>query len=198
MSKARKSGAAGNPSVDSFTSSMSTTIANAARDMILDSSTSVQSAVAFDSLAIAMHRFPSKRKTTIGREARIKRYVYNLIVRYNEEESRDGEWSYATGGVKSSSSSRKSGQQVTEASSSLSVSSPVWVRKVVPPASLLRPPRGNLICAMKDLDRELMSSLRDLPRGERSALAARLIRTLDPSCPSHSDIAQKIFFISTL
>ena len=187
-SKSRKSGAAGNPSVDSFTSSMSTTVANAARDMILDSSTSVQSTIAYDSLSVAMNRFPTQRRST-GRDARIKRYVHNLIVRYNEGESKDSEWAYA-------SRNKKSTNSMTD--SLLSVSSPAWLRKVVPPASLLRPPRGNLICAMKDLDRELITSLRDLGKGERSALAARLIRTLDPSCPSHCDIAHKIFLISTL
>ena len=191
MSKSRKSGTgvAGNPSVDSFTSSMSTTVANAAKDMLLDSSTSVQSAVAFDSLTIAMNRFPTRRGMT-GRDARMKRYVYDLIVRYNEEDSRDSEWSYS-GKVKRNSTAFM-------VDSHLSASSPFSRRKVVPPASLLRPPRGNLICAMKDLDRELMGSLRELRMPERSALAARLIRTLDPSCPSHSDIAQKIFLITTL
>ena len=189
MSKSRKSAVAGNPSVDSFTSSMSTTAAVAAKDMILDSSTSVQSAVAFDSLTAAMNRFPTRKRST-GRDARIKRYVHDLIVRYNEEESRDNEWAYG-GKVKKQSNNESK-------LSSLSVSLPTLVRKIVPPASLLRPPRGNLICAMRDLDRELMGALRDLPKPERSSLAARLIRTLDPSCPSHSDIAQKIFLISTL
>lgn len=186
--KSRKSGLGGNPSVDSFTSSISTTAANAARDMILDSSTSVQSTVAYDSLSVAMNRFPTRRRST-GRDARIKRYVHSLIVRYNDDESRDSEWTFAIRNKKAVSSGTDS---------KLSVSSPAWLRKAVPPASVLRPPRGNLICAMKDLDRELISSLRDLARGERSALAARLIRTLDPSCPSHCDIAQKIFLISTL
>ena len=190
MSKSRKSAiAAGNPSVDSFTSSMSTTVANAAKDMLLDSSTSVQSAVSFDSLSVAMNRFPTRRRMT-GRDARIKRYVYDMIVRYNEEDSRDNEWNI-TGKAKKSAISEITG-------SNLSVFSLLNGRKMVPPASLLRPPRGNLICAMKDLDRELMGCLRELRMPERSVLAARLIRTLDPSCPSHSDIAQKIFLITTL
>lgn len=190
MSKSRKSANGGNPSVDSFTTSISTTVATAAKDMLLDSSTSVQSAVAFDSLTVAMNRFPARRGMT-GRDARIKRYVYDLLVRYNEEAHRDDEWSF--GGK-----TKKSALSEMAASKLRVSSSPINGRKIVPPASLLRPPRGNLICAMKDLDRELMASLRELRMPERSALAARLIRTLDPSCPSHSDIAHKIFLITTL
>lgn len=67
----------------------------------------------------------------------------------------------------------------------------------IPPANLLRPPRGNISCAMKDLNKEFLA-LRTLSPSERSMAAARFIRTLDPSLPTHTELALSLFLIATL
>jgi len=182
-------------SVDSFVSSAAlTTIPS---DIIIDSSTSVRSeggAFAWDPLTTAMEKFTMGG--IAGREARVKRYVLDMIVRWNEAESEEiveNGWGKSAGARQQSSrgvvNKHRTGLGLSGVAPNL--------LKVVPPASLLRPPRGNLICATKDLTRELLA-LRRLPRAERTLTAARLIRTLDPSCPSHSDIALTIYLISTL
>jgi hypothetical protein len=172
-----------NGSVDSFVSSSQTMIPS---DMFIDSSTSVQSAtVAWDSLTVSIEKFSDIGKPyRAGRESKIKRSVFDMIVRQSGASE--------NGGANMRKQSRGS-----KHSSLLGVSGHANLLKVVPPASLLRPPRGNLICSTKDVSRELLA-LRRLPMTERTSAAARLIRTLDPSCPSHSDIALTVYLISTL
>jgi hypothetical protein len=67
----------------------------------------------------------------------------------------------------------------------------------IPQANLLRPPRGSISFATKDLNREFLV-LRRLPISERSLAAARLIRTLDSSLPTHTELALSLFLIATL
>jgi hypothetical protein len=50
---------------------------------------------------------------------------------------------------------------------------------------------------MKDLNKEFLA-LRRLPLAERSAAAARFIRTLDPALRSHSELALSLFLIATV
>lgn len=151
---------------------------------------SVQSASgsSFDTLDGAMEKFVRIRQpVNDGKEAKIKRALISLISKNNQAEMSDlfNQWN----------SSRKSTSK-TFLSPNLGVPSHM-IKPNVPPANLLRPPRGNLIASTKDLYRELLL-IRRLPRSERSGVSARLIRTLDPSCPTHSDIAYALFMISTL
>ena len=157
---------------------------------MVDSSTSVQSGISDDSLSVAMERFEHGR--AIGREARVHRAVCNAITRSNEKEMREllGKWTLAVN--RSGGKSR----QHTGVTGLLNASG-VIIRNIIPPANLLRPPRGNLICSTKDLTRELLC-IRRIPKHDRSSVAARLIRTLDPGCPSHSDIALAVYLIATL
>lgn len=155
-------------------------------------SSSVQSSSgsSFDTLQGAMDRFLKHQPRIAWKEAHIKRAIVNLIRKNSESEMNElfTQWNRSRKNTTTSSSSllhphlAVSGQQ----------------RKLgVPPANLLRPPRGNLIASTKDLLRELLS-IRRLPRSERSGVAVRLIRTLDPACPTHCDIAFALFVISTL
>lgn len=169
-----------NSSVDSATAITAVPVDSAA----IDSSSSVQSTgyLLPDSLTIAYERF-ARNGSTVGHEARIKRSVCNLIQRSQSEGMH----------VKNIQSKKV---QKLDVPKNLRVISKT-TRKAVPPANLLRPPRGSLVCPTRDLNRELLA-IRRLPRSERFSAGARFIRTLDTSCPSHNDIAQSIFLICTL
>lgn len=136
-----------------------------------------------DSLAFVIERF------NVSNQPRVRRSVLNLIRKSFETEAVAEE---------TKTSARKSKGGVPP-SSLLSVSHGARSRAStgIPPANLLRPPRGNLICATKDLNKEFLA-LRKLPRAERSQAAARLVRTLDPNLPTHADLALSLFFIATL
>lgn len=159
----------GNGSVDSFT----------ATTTVMDSSASVQSFLIPDSLTVAYEPF-SRLRQNIGRDARIRRSVCNMIQRSQSDTT-----------VKLSAQKPR-----LEIPKCLRVIGKP-PKRCVPPANLLRPPRGSLVCPMKDLSRELLA-IRKLPRSERLSAGARFIRTLDTSCPSHNDIAQSIYLICTL
>ena len=139
-----------------------------------------------DSLSLAMDRFPQGK----FREARIRRNIMNLILRSSEKEM--AELGKGWTGSQKSPPTRK----LRTLTSTLSCAGLV-TKAVVPPASVLSLPRGNLTCASKDLNRELLC-IRRFSKVDRSIVAARLIRTLDPACPTHSDIALSIFLISIL
>ena len=117
-------------SVDSFVSSSQTMIPS---DMLIDSSTSVQSTtVAWDSLTVAIEKFSDiGMSCRVGREAKIKRLVYDMIVRWNEKELDE---LLESGWGKKQSTSRNTAS--SKHSSLLSVSGQANVLKVVPPASL--------------------------------------------------------------
>jgi len=151
-------------------------------DSTIIPTSSVQSIGGSDSssLALAMERF------SITHSSRIRRSILNLI-RGSLDEGRGKVYSPK--------------QVVTrkKAHSLLAVSDGAKGRRGngIPAASLLRPPRGNISCAMKDLNKEFLA-LRRLPLAERSAAAARFIRTLDPALRSHSELALSLFLIATV
>ena len=136
-----------------------------------------------DALTIAMERFPSSRSAN-----QIKRTIANLIIRSREKDMTElaKEWK------------KTAPKQLRQLTSTLSCSGLI-TKTVVPHASLLTaPPRGNLTCATKDLNRELLCIRKFSPCAERTAIATRMLRTLDPTCPTHTDIALAIFLITTL
>ena len=130
-----------------------------------------------DSLSFAIERFAFG-----ANQNRIRRNVMNLIRSAVAEEP---------------AKSKKKGGQLPQSRLNVSHGARSRASTGIPAASLLRPPRGNLICATKDLNKELVA-LRRLPRVERSEAAARLVRTLDPSLPTHGDLALSLFLIATL
>jgi hypothetical protein len=186
MSKQRKSPPrAGSSSVDSYTAVTSVPV-----DYNMgDSNMSVQSAGNGipDSLSMAMEKFgmPSK---DVAHDAKMRRFVCAMIQRNLHP---------VTAGSTKKSTSKPSNKKSTMKISNNMRQSAVGARKCPPPANLLRPPRGNSVCSMRDVVRGLLS-IRKLHRSARSSTGARLIRTLDPTCTSHSDIALCIYLICTL
>lgn len=139
--------------------------------------TSVQSSYVPSALSIAMDRFPRSQF-----QSRIKRNVTNLILRSYEKEMAE-----LLGAV----SAKK---QLRQLVSTLSVTTR---QNGVQPHQASAAPRGTLTCATKDLNRELLC-IRRFAKCDRIVIATRLVRTLDPACVTHCDIALAIFLISTL
>jgi hypothetical protein len=144
-------------------------------------SASVQSSgSSIDQLSMAVGRFSSSSNSID--QSRIKRSVTSLFSDRHDDT------------MQSPFSKR---QQTRQGNQTLLVTSRPASKRNLPPASLLRPPRGNLICSTKDLNKE-MFFMRALPRNERLSLAARLMRTLEPNNATHSEIAVAIASIASL
>ena len=148
-------------------------------------SSSVQSTQGYDSLAVVMERFLRIPRPSF---ARIRREITALIRKSLEAElsQLSSRWEAAASGTQKKISKQS---HISESSA--------FPRRCIPPANLLRPPRGNLVCGTRDLHKELLV-MRRLTHAERSTAAARLIRTLDPALPTHGDIALSLFLIATL
>lgn len=131
-----------------------------------------------DVLSVAMERFPRGRN--VIEDSQIRRAVYNLFMHVSVGQDM----------------ARNRVTQEKLPNSALCRFGEPRVRRS-PPGNILRPPRGNLISSSKDLNRELMS-IRLLPRIERSLVASRLLKTLEESHATHSELAWAIFLISTL
>lgn len=146
---------------------------------------SVQSSLSYDSLAISMERFTQNRRQPSSRSLR---QIIALIRKHCEVHMKrlDDRW------MPEGSHALKKVKQ----SQNLSLSCDL-VKRATPPANLLRPPRGNLVCSTRDLYKEFVE-IRRISRRQRSSAAARLIRTLDPALPTHNDIALSLFLIATL
>lgn len=178
-----------NASVDSAGGSSATTVVPFGL-----SATSVESSSGSPSAQHTLHgvmeKFLRQEPRNVWKDARIKRSVINLVYKNNQSDMKElfQQWNIKN--------SRKIISSPPFIAPNLIVSSPI-TKRAVPPGHLLRPPRGNLIAPTKDLFRELLS-IRKLPRSERSGIAIRLIRTLDPACPTHCDIAFALSIISTL
>lgn len=139
-----------------------------------------------DSLQSVMGRFSSQ--TNRATKSRIRRNILTLI-RKSYETSSDEKASKKT--------TRAIGGNSPISLLQGSVGSKARFGSGIPPANLLRPPRGNISFATKDVYKELLC-LRQYSDSERSLVAARLIRTLDPSFPTHSELALSLFLIATL
>ncbi len=179
-----------NGSVDSNTATTTAPIDSGA----IECSASVQSAgfLLPDSLSLGMERFV-RTAHNVGHDARIRRSVCNMLQRLHTNAT---PVSLPASSISNTRIKKQSQVRKLEIPSNLRVIGKP-LKRSVPPASVLRPPRGCLVCPMRDLSRELLA-IRRLPRSERFSAGARFIRTLDTSCPSHNDIAQSIYLICTL
>jgi hypothetical protein len=159
-------------------------------DSTLTPSRSVKSigSTGTDSLSVVMDKFVESPYV-----CRIRRNVFNIVRKSLQD---DGTVQFRRE-PQTYGSKRETGALVQFSLLSACMGQRSRTGSGIPTANLLRPPRGNLSCSMKDLNRECLA-LRRMGATERASAAARLVRTLDPSLPTHTDLAFSLFLIANI